>query len=70
VYLNSESPYTPLLGVCPDLLLKLLKLNIIEVGTKSPWGFLLQLYLQKDIKNTVVAGLSTIRRMALQNVES
>jgi hypothetical protein len=25
-----------LLGVCPDLLLKLLKLNIIEVGTKSP----------------------------------
>jgi len=36
VYLNSESPYTPLLGVCPDLLLKLLKLNIIEVGTKSP----------------------------------
>ncbi len=32
-------PYTPLLGVCPDLLLKLLKLNIIEVGTKSPWDW-------------------------------
>jgi len=29
-------PYTPLLGVCPDLLFKWLKLNIIEVGTKSP----------------------------------
>ena len=33
-------------------------------------GFLVQLYLQKDKENTAVAGLSTIRRMALQNVES
>jgi hypothetical protein len=31
-----SSPYTPLLGVCPDILFKWLKLNIIEVGTKSP----------------------------------
>jgi len=43
-----------LLGVCPDLLLKLLKLNIIEVGTKSPWYPRLVLLTSCPLKKNIM----------------
>ena len=67
MYLNSESPYTPLLGVCPDLLLKLLKLNIIEVGTKSPVITAPVIYT-KGISNFVMNNVPTINTIKISDV--